>query len=561
MMAERQSSRQRTTQRAATARRAVQARAVEQEATEREAVQARAAEQEATEREAARARAAEQEAARRKAAERLVVLHRAAEQVAAQLEGAEREAAELGAEEKAAALVAGRQPAAKRVAAFRRAAERVAAQLEVAEREAAELETAIRVATMTAVRLEPPTSAQLERARAAEREAARARAAEQEAVRRKAAEREAASEQALTLSISRELVEASNAATAALEADAAYSKLAHSRLRVNDLPFFDEQAQLDREQHLAQMMITAGRGLVDAFTDLLNARTFWDRVAGSENETRQALTKAAYSFRLRMELAELLTHHIPEMLLNLGYRPPPPTEIWADGVQNSVQQLLTVDEDTKIFAQNSAKAQQELIFFTRRLRALVETAEQGKGADEGSGKPRSSRFLHSLRSVISQARSRAIPAALAAGAGAAVVGAGGGPAVMGMTFLSSSAASLLGTATEAAATAWLAQEGLHGDTPVMSTSRVVQTDIEALDECIELMRSPTRNTESIRFIIRRGVFQMLQDATDYPATVRDSLWNTSQELLVLVDSQTFPIDEAHQIVRSVREIIANASDG
>lgn len=523
-------------------------------AAARQTARQRVAQQEATEREAAEQEAVRQRAAQQKAIERVAALRRAAQQLAAQLEAAELEAAELEADEQAA----------ERVAALRHAAQRMAVKLEAAEREATELgaddQAAVVVTSSQRATQQEAAEREAARQRIIQREAAEQKAAEREAARQRAAEREVAEEQALTSSISRKLVRASNQATVVLEEDAAYSKLAYSRLRARDLPFFQEQAQLEREQYLTQMMITAGRGLVDAFTDLLNARTFWDRMASSENKTGQALAKATCPFRVRMELAELLTHHIPELLLNLGYRPPPPTEIWADRLQNSVLELLTAHEDTKAFARNSAKVQQELIFFTRRLRALVEAAERSKTAAGEHDKPRSGRFLHSLRAVISEARSRAVPAALAAGVGAAVVGAGGGPDVMGMAFLSSGAASLLGTTTEAAAMTWLEQEGLHGDTSAISTSQLVQVDIGALDDCIELMRSATSNTiEGIRFIIRRGVFQVLQDAADYSITVRDSLWNWSTDLLSLVDSATFPTDEAHQMVRSVREIVANAS--
>ena len=123
--------------------------------------------------------------------------------------------------------------------------------------------------------------------RAAEREAAeRQAAAELEAAELEAAERRAAAEmearervasqQAADLALSRRLVQASNTATAVLEADAAFTKVAQSRLPAFDLPFFEEQAQIDREPYLERMMTAAGRGLLDAFTDLFHADGLWD---------------------------------------------------------------------------------------------------------------------------------------------------------------------------------------------------------------------------------------------------------------------------------------------
>ena len=390
--------------------------------------------------------------------------------------------------------------------------------------------------------------------RTAEQQAAEQQAAEQQAAEQQAAEQWGTEQQALDLSMARKLVESSNIATAVLEADAA-----HSRLSVYDLPFFQEQAQLEREQFLTGMLAAAGRGLLDSFVDLLNADDLWDRLARNDQALGQKLASAPHPFLLRMELAELLTHHIPELLLSLGYQPPPPSEEWTDLVQKSVQRLFTGGQGDGTSARSSERARQELIFFTRRLRTLVEAAEQKRGADEKDDDPQSSEFLHSLRTIVTAARNRAVPAALAAGASAAVAGAAGGPAGIGIAFLSGGAASLFASATEAAATAWLAEPG-HGDAPVMSTSLVITTDLGALDGCIDLMRSATyANIESIRFIVRRGVFQTLQDAADCTVPVRDFLWEWSKVLLSLLDTEPFAFAEAHQTVDLARQAVAGAS--
>ena len=120
---------------------------------------------------------------------------------------------------------------------------------------------------------------------------------------------------------------------------------------------------------------------------------------------------------------------------------------------------------------------------------------------------------------------------------------------MAVGLLSGGAASLLASVTEAAATAWLAE----ADAPVVPPSLTVRIDIEALDGCIEMIRSATSyNIENVRFIIRRGVFQTLQDAADSSISVRDFLWDWTKELLSLLDDKAFSVTEAHQIVDRAR---------
>ncbi len=355
------------------------------------------------------------------------------------------------------------------------------------------------------------------------------------------------------LEMSRKLVESSNKAAVALEIDAVYGQLS-----AFDLPIFQEQAKLEREQFLATMLTAAGRGLLDSFTDILNADGLWELRALSENEFARELERTPHPFRCRAELVELLTHHIPEVLVALGYQPPPPSESWTDLVQTSVQRLLTASQDEATFTANSAKARKELIFFTWRLRVLVEAAEREIAGEEQPAESRISIIVHSMRNVVTAARNRAIPTALAAGTSAAVAGALAGPAGMGIAFLSGGAASLLASATEAAATAWLANAGV-GDVPVMSPSWAVKADLAALDWCIDLMRSATSATiDSTRFIVRRGIFQILQDAADSAAPMRDFLWEWSKTLLSLLDREIFPLDEAHQMVDLARSAFAKS---
>jgi hypothetical protein len=380
-------------------------------------------------------------------------------------------------------------------------------------------------------------------------EAAKRQAAEEETAEGGASELAAAE-----LEMSRRLIQASNTATAVLEADAAFSKAAHGWLPAYDLPFFQEQAQIEREQYLERMLTAAGRGLLDAFTELFNADALWVRLARSERELRQVGGADLDAFRARMALAELLTHHIPEMLVSLGYRPPPPAEDWTDIVQNSMQIVLAADPDDGAVARNTDRARHELALFNWRLRKVVEDAEQAQAAAGPQLATRSR--LPLLRAAVSAARNKAVPAALAAGASAAVGGAAGGPAGMGIALLSGSVASLVGTVTAAAATALLAERASQD--VAMSAVQLIRTDLEALDDCVELIRSATQTTtEAIGFIIRRGVFQTLQDAAECPAPVRDFLyWEWSRTLLSRLDACELSADDAHELISSAMQTIS-----
>ena len=67
-----------------------------------------------------------------------------------------------------------------------------------------------------------------------------------------------------------------------------------------------------------------------------------------------------------------------------------------------------------------------------------------------------------------------------------MIGAPGGPVGMGIGALTGVAASATTAATEAG-TALLAEKGPQGDTPVMAAAQTRRADIEALDECVELI--------------------------------------------------------------------------
>ena len=246
----------------------------------------------------------------------------------------------------------------------------------------------------------------------ARQETTEERAAEERAAEERAARLEAAEEYSLGLSISRKIMDAHNTATDVLESDAAFSKLAYGRLSsVLDLPFFTEEARFEREQYLAGYMIAAGRDLLGAFTELLNTPSIWDRLAKSERMMGRALANVPSPYRARMELAELLEQHIPEVLLALGYRPPPPAKEWADLVQSPVQSMISVGENEEAFASNSAKAQEGLRFFNRRLRSCIEAAEASQEQDEQVGSSRFGAAQSSLRTFVLAARNRAIPTA------------------------------------------------------------------------------------------------------------------------------------------------------
>ncbi|HXB49588.1 MAG TPA: hypothetical protein VNW50_17640 [Streptosporangiaceae bacterium] len=437
----------------------------------------------------------------------------------------DRKAAEA-AEQKAAEERAARQramAAAQKAAAERQAAEEAAARQRAAERQAAE--------------------------EAAARQRASARQAAEEAVARE----RAVAQQTAELAMSRRLMQASNTATAVLEADAAFNKAARSRLSPYDMPFFQEQAQIEREQYLERMMTAAGRGLLDAFTELFDADELWERLAGQEEVLRGSSSTSFEAVRTRMELAELLTHHIPETLVSLGYRPPPTAEYWTDVVENAVQVICATRPDGGRVASSADIARQELAAFKYRLRIVVEDAEQAQAA--AAMDPDSRSRLPGLRAIVSAARDKAVPAALAAGTSAAIGAVAGGPAGIAIALLSGSVASIVGAVTEAGATALLAERGPQA--LAMSAAQLVRTDLEALDECVQLMWSQTQSTkESISFIIRRGVFQTLQDAAACSAPARDFLWEWSRVFLTLLDTDDLSAVQAHELVNSARQTMS-----
>jgi hypothetical protein len=450
---------------------------------------------------------------------------------------------------------------------------------------------------------EPAQSAQDEATakRAAKQEAARRRAAEQRAAYRSGAqeredaqqreagqqpeagqEREAAPERlgahgpagprtvaaelpptvSKELAHSRRLVESSNMAAAVLEADAAFSKATHARLWAYDLPFFHEQAQLERDQYLTRMLAAAGRGLLDALADLFRADALWVRLAASERTLSQEVGARADPFRTRMELAELLTHHLPDVLVSLGYTPPPPAANWTDVVHNSMQVVLAVGQDPAAVAGNAERARQELAFFNQRLRAVVEQAERAQGAG-GADMPVQPQLAR-LRAAISAARDKAVPAALAAGGSAAFAGMAAGPAAMGPTRMaaalpSGSIASLAASATEAAATAMLAE---HSPPGIATSAQLARTDLDALDDCVELLRSAGPATlERVCCIVRRGVFQTLQDCAICSFPVRDFLWEWSRAFLRRLDSGELTADDAHVLVNGARLAVTRRAPG
>src|ERR1700685_2053205 len=140
---------------------------------------------------------------------------------------------------------------------------------------------------------------QAARERAAEERAARERAARERAAEEQAAEEQAAEEQAdqqaRSLSMARRLLASSNAATTLLEIDSA-----HDQLSAFDLPFFQEQAQLERERFLTEVLAAAGRGLLDSFTNLINADDLWDRLARSGHSLRQQQAESPHPYLFRM---------------------------------------------------------------------------------------------------------------------------------------------------------------------------------------------------------------------------------------------------------------------
>jgi hypothetical protein len=218
-----------------------------------------------------------------------------------------------------------------------------------------------------------------------------------------------------------------------------------------------------------------------------------------------------------------------------------------------MQVVLAAGRDAAAVARNAERARQELAFFNQGLRAIVGEAERALGADGAdlAGRPQ----LPRLRAAILSARSKAVPAALAAGASAAFAGMAAGPAAMGTAVPSGSIAALAAAATEAAATAMLAEHSPPGVTT--SLVQLAHTDLDALDDCAELLRSAAPAAlERASFMLRRGVFQTMQDCAGCSFGVRDFLLEWSRAFMRRLDSGELSAEDAHVLVNGARLALA-----
>ncbi len=356
----------------------------------------------------------------------------------------------------------------------------------------------------------------------------------------------------LGIVISLRLVGASNKTIDALSKDEEYNRfLAHPL--PHRLPFYEKLVGRDYERSIAARMTEAGRQLVDALTDLLDAREIWDRFASDEQLMEQVL---AQPFRLRAELAEAISQSLPILLNNLGYHSPPPADEWTNRIQKPLFNMLHSDGNAAAFAHNSANARYELLCFKMRLSELVEDAEEGLEQDKHGKGEKSGRFRHRLRGTLSAALTRALPAALAAAVSGLITGAPAGPAGMVATAATSGGVAALKAVIETVVTTWLAEIGPYRDTSAMSPDWVVDADFKTLGECLQLMGSARESDiENCRFLIRRSVYQTLQDATELPSSTHLPLWNWSGELLSLLDQEPFPVDQAYVLASDARERI------
>ena len=75
-------------------------------------------------------------------------------------------------------------------------------------------------------------------------------------------------------------------------------------------------------------------------------------------------------------------------------------------MQDSVHRLLTVSQENVPLARNSARSWQELIFFTWRLRSLVEAAERSLNENEQTNKSPYKMSPSAVRAAVAYARRR-----------------------------------------------------------------------------------------------------------------------------------------------------------
>jgi hypothetical protein len=330
----------------------------------------------------------------------------------------------------------------------------------------------------------------------------------------------------------RMLIAASNQAGQALEEDATSGEV----MRWN-LPFLDEAHAARQNRDARLLLLDAGFKLLVALDSVAKDAKMWRCLGNSELRLRNQLL---LSFEQEMRLREILAHDIPQVLLNFGYKtpPPPPVEQWSAWLQGSFSVLLSSGPDEAGVGRRAHTAECELIYFVMRFRRLLEDAK-GFLEVERMGEARQEIGMRRLMSAVVRAgRERAVPAALGAGAAAAVAGplglAAGATTGAAVAIGGAAASELLKVVVEGVAAAGLSDRKVESDLPATPSQRRLEA-YTLVSSCVQQLsegKYDRSDLESgrLQFLIRRGVFDTLQSLDD--GTIqRVQAWAAADRLL------------------------------
>jgi hypothetical protein len=350
------------------------------------------------------------------------------------------------------------------------------------------------------------------------------------------------------LLIAGQVMRASNRAASALDIEAAVATAEQ-----HDHSFLDAAALRRRDAYVKQLLVKAGHGLVESLEKLTTDDDFWQELENSE-----IAIKGNIDFETEMTIRELTTHELPYMLTALGYNPPPEASYWTDWMQEPLRSL--VDAPFTRIPRSTALARRELTFFVWRLRYVVNRAEEELGA--GSTAANNIRPNLGLRRrlawMVRAGRERAIPAALGAGVAGliaagpfgALTGATGGAVVGFASEATKEAAKIAVQAACAEGLAMLPARSRHMDLPVGEVLSANMIWVRAYSDWL----APSASDEDFglgRFMMRRGLFSMLQAAEELPGVFQSKLWNLARDVIDAVGEE--PPDH-QEIVRRLESL-------
>jgi hypothetical protein len=354
---------------------------------------------------------------------------------------------------------------------------------------------------------------------------------------------------ALDFTLASDLVGAANDAGRALD-------LNHRLLAVESSSpkRLDDLARDRLDRYVSKELSRAARGLINTIGDVLADDLLWKRLRESSTDFQ------SIAFRREMQLREIISHHIPDLLTSLGYVPPPPTDSWTSWVQGSLARALDSDKSDR---DRTEEAKRELAFLRLRLNVLVEKMTRSLEEEGSRSSPERRRNLRgALSAAVGVARQSAIPAAIGAGVAGGIAGGPvaaltgvGGSAVVG-TLVSEGAKEFFKKTVEAAVIAGLG----HTAPRRTSTGHPLPEKFSQLREALLLFHSAREGSqqESARFIVRRSIFDLLAYADCLSAPAQQDLVAKVDKLLMELTCNTpdpaSTNDKLASILDSIRSI-------